>query len=409
MKEWMKQRRYSVVGVRKSMIVAVLMLAVCWYVVIPVMIVLYKLVRVPHLLREVDIGRDQWIPKKSDERIPAILHGLTPENTHGVPLEWETSYDSCHGIHHRYGDTYSWKLYTDADMRAFMKENYGWFLETYDAYPYNIQRVDAARYFIVRHYGGIYLDLDVGCKRSLDNLRRIDGVGMVVPATSPMGISNDFFMAAVDHPFMIFLTERLMSSASSCWWSSYLSVMFSTGPAFMSLALYDYIAAHNDAVNGSSTNLDAGMGILAHNDYTRTMFFHLEGNSWIAGDGVVIMYVFNNLAFVIFVVLLVFGLLYLRGWQISSQRKMKNVDSFFTFSGIVLRLALDEVSTKATKTKGRIKDGYEASKARVFGSFRREKSSHTKKSARAKKESRNNRGMTDKEGEPRAESLESLV
>ena len=149
------------VGSRRTIFVGVLLL-LCWYAIMPGMLVLYKLLRVPHLLPEVDIGKDQWVPKKADERIPAILHGLTPDSTHGVPLEWETSYDSCHGIHRRYGTTYSWKLYTDSDMRAFMKENYGWFLKTYDAYPYNIQRVDAARYFIIRHYDGIYLDLDVG-------------------------------------------------------------------------------------------------------------------------------------------------------------------------------------------------------------------------------------------------------
>ena len=386
------------VGSRRTIFVGVLLL-LCWYAIIPGMLVLYKLLRVPHLLPEVDIGKDQWVPKKADERIPAILHGLTPDSTHGVPLEWETSYDSCHGIHRRYGTTYSWKLYTDSDMRAFMKENYGWFLKTYDAYPYNIQRVDAARYFIIRHYGGIYLDLDVGCKRSLDNLRRNDGVGMVVPATSPMGVSNDFFMAAVDHPFMIFLTERLMSRASSCWWSSYLSVMFSTGPAFMSLALYDYISSHNEAIDGSGTDLDAGIGVLAHKDYTRTLFFHLEGSSWITGDGLVIMYLFNHLAFVVFVVLLAFGLLYLRGWQISTQRKMKNVDNIFTFSGIVLRLALDEMSAKTTRSQGRLKEGYKASKARLLGSFRKGKSVPSGRKARTKKEKRRVGDLVDEDAE----------
>ena len=37
---------------------------------------------------------------------------------------------------------------------------YEWFLETWDAYPYNIERADAIRYFVLHHYGGIYLDLD---------------------------------------------------------------------------------------------------------------------------------------------------------------------------------------------------------------------------------------------------------
>jgi len=41
-----------------------------------------------------------------------------------------------------------------------MKE-YPWFLETFDSYPYNIERADVIRYFALYHFGGIYLDLDL--------------------------------------------------------------------------------------------------------------------------------------------------------------------------------------------------------------------------------------------------------
>ena len=37
---------------------------------------------------------------------------------------------------------------------------YPWFLETFDGYPYPIQRADAIRYFVLHHFGGIYIDLD---------------------------------------------------------------------------------------------------------------------------------------------------------------------------------------------------------------------------------------------------------
>lgn len=42
----------------------------------------------------------------------------------------------------------------------FIEDNYNWFLPTYDSYKFPIQRVDVMRYFIIRYYGGIYLDLD---------------------------------------------------------------------------------------------------------------------------------------------------------------------------------------------------------------------------------------------------------
>ena len=49
-----------------------------------------------------------------------------------------------------------------------MNKEYSSFLPVYESYPYNIQRVDAARYFILYHFGGVYLDLDIGCKSNRD-------------------------------------------------------------------------------------------------------------------------------------------------------------------------------------------------------------------------------------------------
>ena len=37
---------------------------------------------------------------------------------------------------------------------------YPWFLEDWDGYEFPIQRADAIRYFVLAHYGGIYIDLD---------------------------------------------------------------------------------------------------------------------------------------------------------------------------------------------------------------------------------------------------------
>lgn len=36
-------------------------------------------------------------------------------------------------------------------------EKFPWFLDTWFKYPYNIQRADVLRYFVLYEYGGIYL------------------------------------------------------------------------------------------------------------------------------------------------------------------------------------------------------------------------------------------------------------
>jgi hypothetical protein len=57
-------------------------------------------------------------------------------------------------------DTSSLQLWTEKASREFIEKEYPWFLQTYDVYRYPVQRVDAVRYFLLLHYGGIYLDLD---------------------------------------------------------------------------------------------------------------------------------------------------------------------------------------------------------------------------------------------------------
>jgi len=52
------------------------------------------------------------------------------------------------------------QLWTDAGSREFIEAEYPWFLDTFDNYGHNIQRADAIRYFVLVHFGGIYIDLD---------------------------------------------------------------------------------------------------------------------------------------------------------------------------------------------------------------------------------------------------------
>ena len=60
--------------------------------------------------------------------------------------------------------------WTDASSRELVAQHYSWFLRAYDAYPSYIQRSDAARYFIIHHYGGVYADLDYECSKPFSDV-----------------------------------------------------------------------------------------------------------------------------------------------------------------------------------------------------------------------------------------------
>ncbi|RHZ62481.1 uncharacterized protein CDV56_108931 [Aspergillus thermomutatus] len=52
------------------------------------------------------------------------------------------------------------QFWTDQKARDFIAAEYPWFLTNFDGYKYPIQRADAIRYFVLAHYGRIYINLD---------------------------------------------------------------------------------------------------------------------------------------------------------------------------------------------------------------------------------------------------------
>ncbi|OQO10919.1 hypothetical protein B0A48_05174 [Cryoendolithus antarcticus] len=81
----------------------------------------------------------------------------------------------------------------------------------------------------MRHFGGIYIDLDNGCAASLEPLR-------YYPAWVTDGghgaLSNNILGAAPDHPFWHLMTDSLRSYA----WSyplPYLTIVYASGQWFL--------------------------------------------------------------------------------------------------------------------------------------------------------------------------------
>ncbi len=94
--------------------------------------------------------------------IPKIIHQTW--KTIEIPIQWKEFQESWQRLH----PDWRYILWTDADNRCFIQKNYPEFLDIYDTYSYDIQRADAVRYFILRHFGGIYADLDLECLRPMD-------------------------------------------------------------------------------------------------------------------------------------------------------------------------------------------------------------------------------------------------
>jgi mannosyltransferase OCH1-like enzyme len=132
--------------------------------------------------------------------IPKIIHQTW--KTEEVPIEWEESRASWQRFH----PDWQYMFWTDRDLERFITKRYQWFTGIYRDYPYAIQRIDAARYFILYEYGGIYSDLDIICKRNCDFLL---SHAAIIPKTEPLGFSNDLMLVEPKHPFFLQMIANL--------------------------------------------------------------------------------------------------------------------------------------------------------------------------------------------------------
>ncbi|KAL1946871.1 hypothetical protein VTO73DRAFT_14975 [Trametes versicolor] len=209
------------------------------------------------------------------ERIPRIIHQTWKSET--LPPRWANISQECRDMN----PDYQYVLWTDASAREFIAQHYSWYLDTFDGYKYPIQRADAIRYFVLYHYGGIYIDLDIGCLRPLAPLLVHP---VILPKTIPVGVSNDLMFAEKGHPFMAQTIHSIMNFDYD-WVLNYPTVMFSTGPMFLS-AQYGAYNADLDMPAGEVRILPKSLyGKNAKPDEAPHSFFaHYYGSSWHADD-----------------------------------------------------------------------------------------------------------------------------
>ena len=228
-------------------------------------------------------------------KVPLLMHRmskddhiLAKENNHDLPVNWTRAFNYCHKVYQQ--RNWSTILWTDQTIRIFIEKEYLNFLPIYDSYPYKIQRVDAARYFILYHYGGLYMDLDIGCKSSKDltdlvhTMVRLGKVAMI-PQTKPFGFSNDVMFATNASPFFGEVINAL-SSQNKWYGSPYLTVMYSTGPMFLSRVYAGLSAEHQNDVLILPPEL--------YSEKKTRYFKHLRGSTWHDKDARIIQWLIRK-------------------------------------------------------------------------------------------------------------------
>lgn len=244
------------------------------------------------------------------KNIPSIIHFIWFKNLYEtrpdvttIPSMGSHAPDLCHNAN----PGFEIKIWNATAGRELLGEHYDWFLPTYDNYPHPIQQVDAIKYFVLYHYGGFYLDLDIACRRSLRPIQRFPAW---IPRASPQGLNNDALAARARHPAWKKMTEMLTPRDKSLIFP-YLTIFWSTGPQFTTDVFKQWLAEnphHKTYVPGTpkipTTDPDA-VYVLPQEFYSEryTFFGHSPGGTWHEGDVAVILWLVTR-PWVVIVILL---------------------------------------------------------------------------------------------------------
>ncbi|CAK7233989.1 hypothetical protein SEUCBS140593_008786 [Sporothrix eucalyptigena] len=228
------------------------------------------------------------------DRVPAVMHHVVLGSRPPLPA-WGETRQSCLDLHEGW-ETHYW---TDETAAAFVADKFPDVKETWDSYPFLIQKVDALRYMILYEYGGAVLDMDLRCKRALGPLRRF---GFVAIEAVPVGFSSGFMMAERHNPLVGAIVNSLKDYNRRWLGLPYPTVMFSTGCHFAStIHVLQQDRSDYKVLRGPDDNRDMHK---LNGAVSTPIFDHLGSSAWHSFDGRFIIMLRSAIPWILPVVLL---------------------------------------------------------------------------------------------------------
>ncbi|CAF3811757.1 unnamed protein product [Rotaria sp. Silwood1] len=174
---------------------------------------------------------------QSQRRIPRYIHQIwiSSKNNEEIYENFQIAANACMELH----SNYNYTLWTHRKILEWLKIHYSWFLPTYQNYRYDMQRIDAMKYLLLFHFGGIYLDLDVKCKvqdliTSMLPLDKRDNEPDIIFHMGTEGVSanTDIIAAKRFHPFFKLAISQL-KTANRWFYLYHFTIILSAGPTFL--------------------------------------------------------------------------------------------------------------------------------------------------------------------------------
>jgi mannosyltransferase OCH1-like enzyme len=204
---------------------------------------------------------------------------------------------------------WAYKCWNLDDCRKLIKEHFPEHLSMYDSYPYQIQRCDCVRYFILYRYGGLYADMDYCCVKPWDTVMEKYTKGLYIVETpnkiaNDVHVSNSLMFSVKGHVFWkhVFI-EMQRNKNQPVYYGKHMTVMYTTGPCIVNRMFIKH--GHNRGYYPYRLFHPFGITTDIHiTDDTDIYAYHLQQGSWSSFDSKVINFFYREYKFLLFIILI---------------------------------------------------------------------------------------------------------
>lgn len=206
--------------------------------------------------------------------------------THKVPHHWLESPRSIR----KHCPNWQYVLMTDEDNEHFVRSMFPDFWPYYQAFPYNIQRVDALRYMWLYIYGGVYMDLDLALTGSIiDDLSSGHDIYVVYSGTASWCVTNAFMASRPMCGFWLKVLEELKKPPPLWCVTKHLEVMNTTGPSMLNYCLREHGGTYRIRMLDYQTCTVCDS---KPNTVVGSRLKTLQGSSWCGTDSMIITWAY---------------------------------------------------------------------------------------------------------------------
>lgn len=244
--------------------------------------------------------------------IPNLLHQIWYQ---GIDMIIEP-YKSCYEKTCMFLKNTKWKhiIWDKIKIDRFIRKHYNQYWDLYNRYDIMVQKLDIARYLILYHYGGCYMDMDMEMIKDFREL--INNEDEIIVSKLSIGIiNNGILFSSKNNIFWLDFLNDINKDKNKFKFNKMLYVNFTTGPIHFD----KFINNNNYKIKVlPHYYLEAQESKYDKKTHTNAYTINRFGNSWIDPVYNIVIYAYQYRKIIMIIIVIVLFIIIIVGanWNI---------------------------------------------------------------------------------------------